>query len=77
MGVCARFTLNEDIDCKTDVIKVAESTVGVKDVFGYLEPASPILWIDDELIRFKTITKNEPFSFNGCERGALVQRSRA
>jgi hypothetical protein len=71
LGVCARFTLNEDIDCKTDVIKVAESTVGVKDVFGYLEPASPILWIDDELIRFKTITKNEPFSFNGCERGAL------
>jgi hypothetical protein len=71
LGVFASFTLNKDIDCKANKIEVMESTKEVKEVFGYVEPATPILWIDDELIRFKTITKNEPFSFDGCERGVL------
>ncbi len=71
LDVCAIFSLNQNLDGLSDVITVTESTKHVKEVFGYHEPASPILWIDDELIRFKTITKNSPYSFDQCERGVL------
>lgn len=71
LGVCARFTLDHDISSSADTIPVTEPTVNVKESFGYNEPASPILWVDNELIRFHTVNKTEPFGFKKCERGSL------
>lgn len=74
LGVCATFTLADDVDETASYIPVKENTRNVREVFGYVEPAAPFVWIDDELIRFKTVAKFGSYGFDDCERGALGTR---
>ncbi len=59
LGVFESFTLAMDIDDKAGSIPVFESTDHMSRAFGYSEQASPVVWIDDELIIIKDICKAE------------------
>lgn len=58
LGVCATYTLSDDISANDDFIPSVESTENVSTLFGYSIPESDLLWIDDEIIRFAGVDKN-------------------
>lgn len=62
------FTLKENLKEKDTCIRVEESTEGITVQEGYIYINSPYLWIDDELIKFKSVGNGE---FYEIERGAL------
>ena len=70
LGSFRSFTLAEPISDDATEIKVMESTANINTITGFFVQNSITLHIDDELITFGGVTKEAPFTFTGCTRGA-------
>lgn len=70
LGWGAAFTLAEAISPEADIVPVVESTEKMSTVTGFFERNSVTLRVDDELIVYSGISKQPPYSFTGCQRGA-------
>ena len=66
----AHFTLTEDLDTTTAIVKVAESTAGLSLKSGFFARNTLTLQVDEELITYKAIQQQDPFAFLECTRGA-------
>ncbi|MBN1292419.1 MAG: hypothetical protein JXB48_11325, partial [Candidatus Latescibacteria bacterium] len=64
------FTLAEPVDKSATEITVTESTADVSTITGFFERNSVTLHVGDELITFSGVTKELPYKFTGCTRGA-------
>lgn len=73
----ARFTLARAIDEKTDTVPVNEPTTDMSTVTGFAVRNSVVLQIEDELIVFAGISKEPPYAFTNCRRGAYGTRAAA
>jgi len=67
----ATFTLAQDLAADTTDVPVEESTEAMSTITGFFVHNSVILMVDEELIVFTGVNKQAPFSFTGCQRGAL------
>jgi hypothetical protein len=66
----ATFTLGGELSAKADVVPVVESTAEMSTITGFSVRNSVTLQIDDELITYSGINKEQPYTFTGCRRGA-------
>ena len=66
----AVFTLAEPLDAAAATVPVVESTAQMSAITGFFVRNSVTLQIDDELITYTGVTKESPFQFTGCRRGA-------
>ncbi len=73
----ATFTLAADLAEEADVVPVAESTAAMSAITGFFVRNSVTLQIDDELIVYRGVSKEAPFQFTGCQRGACGTRRSA
>lgn len=71
LDAMAEFTLSADLDAESKSLFVDESTADVSTVTGFFVRNSLYLRIGDELVRFGKPSKDSPFGFAECERGAL------
>ncbi|HOS94691.1 MAG TPA: hypothetical protein PLQ54_15330, partial [Armatimonadota bacterium] len=65
------YTLAEDLTADAVTVPVLETTASVSTVTGFFVHNSVIVQIDDELIIYTGATKQAPYAFTGCQRGAL------
>ena len=70
LGVDATFTLAEAIDARGNATPVVETTAAMSTVTGFFVRNSVTLRIDDELIIYTGVSKQPPYAFTGCQRGA-------
>ena len=70
----AVFTLAEPLTAAAAVVPVVESTEQMSAITGFFVRNSVTLQIDDELITYAGVTKQAPFPFTGCRRGACGTR---
>ena len=77
LGKMATFTLSEALAVDAPGVPVTESTEKVSTITGFFVHNSVTLQIDDELITFTGATKEAPFTFTGCTRGALGTKATA
>lgn len=70
LGKDATFTLAEAITAEAAVVPVVECTAGMSTITGFQVRNSVTLQIDDELITYTGISKEPPYAFTGCQRGA-------
>ena len=70
LGKSATFTLAEALPADAQTVPVVESTAGVSAMTGFFVQNSSTIRIDDELITFGGATKQAPFKFTECKRGA-------
>jgi hypothetical protein len=70
LGKDATFTLVHDLTSEADTVPVAESTEAMSTITGFFVRNSVTLQIDDELITYRSISKESPYAFTGCTRGA-------
>lgn len=70
LGTMAVFTLAAPLAEGDTTVTVAESTADVSTITGFFVRNSVTLRIGEELITFSGATKEAPFSFTGCTRGA-------
>ncbi len=70
LGKDATFTLAAPLRAEGDTVTVAESTADVSTATGFFLRNSVTLQIDNELITFSGASKEAPFTFSGCTRGA-------
>jgi phosphotriesterase-related protein len=66
----ATFTLAESLTSDTTAILVTESTQNMSTITGFFVRNSVTIQIDDELIIYKGISKEQPYAFTNCQRGA-------
>ena len=66
----AAFTLAGELSAGADAVPVVESTAQMSTITGFFVRNSVTLQIDDELITYSGISKEAPFAFTGCSRGA-------
>lgn len=66
----ASFTLAEALPAEADKVCVAESTAKMSTLTGFFVRNSVTLQIDDELITYSGVSKESPYAFTGCKRGA-------
>jgi hypothetical protein len=66
----ATFTLAEALPAEGDTVRVVESTANMSAITGFGVRNSVTLQIDDELITYTSASKEAPFAFTGCKRGA-------
>jgi len=71
LGKDATYTLAAALDAAVTEVPVNESTADVSLVTGFFARNSVTLQIDNELIVFSGVSKEAPFTFTGCTRGAL------
>lgn len=71
LGKDAVFTLAEDMDADDTTVPVLETTENMSAVTGFFVRNSVTLQIDDELITYTGVSKEPPYAFTGCTRGAL------
>lgn len=71
LGKLGVYTLADGISAEAAELPVDESTANVSTITGFFVRNSVTLHIDDELITFTGVTKEAPFTFTGCQRGAL------
>lgn len=64
------FTLDIDLDEDSNNLTVKENTKDVSTDTGFHIMNSDILKIDNELITFKGVTREKPYRFYDCVRGA-------
>ena len=65
------FTLAEPITAEAHEIRVIESTADVSTIIGFFERNSATLHIGDELVTFSGVSRESPYTFTGCTRGAF------
>jgi len=70
LGKFATYTLAEALTTNATTVPVAESTKDISTITGFFERNSVTVQIDDELVTFAGVTKEPPYSFTGCKRGA-------
>ncbi len=66
----AVFLLAEDLPPQANTVRVAESTEKMSAITGFFVRNSVTLRIDNELITYTGASKQSPFGFTGCQRGA-------
>lgn len=71
LGKAATFTLADALPPEAGSVPVNESTKDVSTITGFFVHNSITLQIDDELITFAGASKEPPYAFTGCTRGAL------
>ncbi len=71
LGKDAMFTLAEPLAVEATSVPVNESTRNMKTTTGFFVRNSVTLQIDDELITYSEISKEPPYAFTKCTRGAL------
>lgn len=67
----ASFTLAGDLTVEATAVPVVESTCAMSTITGFFVRNSVTLQVDDELIVYSQVSKEEPFCFTSCQRGAL------
>ena len=77
LGKMATFTLAEALAVDASAVPTMESTADVSTITGFFVHNSVTLQIDDELITFGSASKEAPFTFTGCTRGALGTKAAA
>jgi hypothetical protein len=70
LGKDATFTLAADLPADAKDVPVVESTKDMHTTTGFFVRNSVTLQIDDELITFAGLSKEAPFAFTQCARGA-------
>jgi hypothetical protein len=70
LGKDATFTLAADLAAGAAEVPVAESTENMSTVSGFFVRNSVTLQIDDELITYAGVSKDPPYAFTQCTRGA-------
>ncbi len=70
LGKDATFTLAEDLLADANRVPVVESTAGMSTITGFFVRNSVTLQIGDELITYSGFTKEAPYAFTECTRGA-------
>jgi hypothetical protein len=75
LAAAAAFTLATDLDAAAGTVPVAESTASVSTVTGFFVRNSVTLHVDDELIVFAGASKEPPYGFTSCTRGAHGTRA--
>lgn len=66
----ATFTLAADVTADATTIPVLEDTAAMSPLTGFHHRNSATIQIGDELIVFSGVSKEPPYAFTGCERGA-------
>ncbi|MHC4796978.1 MAG: hypothetical protein ACYTF1_10075, partial [Planctomycetota bacterium] len=66
----AVFTLSEPLSAEATEIPVVETTEKMSTITGFFIRNSVTLRIDDELITYSGVSKEKPYAFTGCQRGA-------
>jgi hypothetical protein len=66
----ATFTLSEALTAEAAQVPVVESTQNMSAITGFFVRNSVTLQIDDELITYSNVSKEPPYAFTGCKRGA-------
>jgi hypothetical protein len=70
LGKDATYTLAADISAEDTVVPVVESTEGRSTDTGFFVRNSLTLQIGDELITYAGLSKEKPYAFTKCTRGA-------
>ncbi|MCX5757959.1 MAG: hypothetical protein NTU83_05545, partial [Candidatus Hydrogenedentes bacterium] len=70
----AAFTLAEALPPEAVAVPVDETTKDMSTVTGFFVRNSVTLQVDDELIVYSAISKEPPYAFTGCTRGACGTR---
>ena len=70
LGMDATFTLAEPLTPKDVAVPVVESTVDTSTITGFVVRNSVTLQVDNELITYTGVTRDPPYAFTGCQRGA-------
>ncbi len=71
------FTLDSDLSADETMLPVVEPTRDMSTITGFFVRNSVTLRIDQELITFSGISKEPPYAFTGCQRGALGTKAAA
>jgi hypothetical protein len=66
----AAFTLAAPLTAEDTTVPVVEPTNDMSAITGFFVRNSVTLQIDDELITYSGISKQPPYAFTGCKRGA-------
>jgi hypothetical protein len=66
----AAFTLSEALSADATAVPVSEPTKDMSAITGFFVRNSVTIQIDDELITYAGISKEPPYAFTGCTRGA-------
>ena len=74
LGKDATFTLAEALTAEATTVPVEEPTANMSTVTGFFVRNSVTLQVDDELITYGDVSKEAPFGFKGCKRGAWGTR---
>lgn len=77
LGAFRSFTLAKPLSRNATEIEVEESTAEISNKTGFFVRNSVTLHVGDELITFKDVTKEAPYKFIGCERGAYGTKASA
>ena len=77
LGKDAAFTLAEPVDAEAKAVPVVEPTSDMSTTTGFFVRNSVTLQIDDELITYAAISKEEPYAFTECRRGAYGTKAAA
>ncbi len=70
LGRDATFTLASELPAAAQRVPVVESTEKMSTVTGFFVRNSVTLQIDDELITYAGVSKESPYAFTQCTRGA-------
>jgi hypothetical protein len=70
LGRDATFTLAAELAADSQRVPVVESTENMSTITGFFVRNSVTLQIDDELITYAGISKEPPYAFTQCTRGA-------
>ena len=70
LGKDATFTLASDLAAEAKEVPVVESTETMSTITGFFVRNSVTLQIDDELITYAGVSKQPPYAFTQCTRGA-------
>ncbi|MBI2190604.1 MAG: hypothetical protein HYU36_01300 [Planctomycetes bacterium] len=74
LGKDARFTLARALAADEAIVPVEEPTGHMSAITGFFVRNSATLQVEDELITYTGVSKDSPFGFTGCTRGALGTR---
>lgn len=71
LGKFASYTLSEPILADATAVPLDESTADVSTITGFFVRNSVTVQIDNELITFAGVSKEAPYGFTQCTRGAF------
>lgn len=77
LGKSATFTLASALSAGDNVVPVEESTEKMSTTTGFFVRNSVTLQIGDELITYSGVSKEAPYTFTGCTRGAYGTQAAA